>query len=309
MLQKTNFPETPADAHRPVRRGAGRGAQLVVLLAILSLALTSCSDDSVAVAPTQDPANAPPVDVATVLLSGPTIDEVTPFSARLTALSSLDLACAVSYGPTQDYGSIATDLDMAGGGHADHQPVLTGLKPDTVYHYRLGGMGPDGTVYRSRDLTFRTPAEEVGASAPEDGEDLALLSAGALVTGVSSNFGGGDNDSAWGANNAIDGDPSTQWSSNGDGDDAWLEIELPSTTHVTAIGFWTRTMGSSAEINAFEVVTEAGVTHGPFVLEDAFSTHRFVTDITARSLRFQATETSGGNTGAVEIQVFGQPVP
>jgi len=34
------------------------------------------------------------------------------------------------------------------------------------------------------------------------------------------------NDSAFGMDNAIDGQPNTEWSSNGDGDDAWIEIEL-----------------------------------------------------------------------------------
>ena len=114
--------------------------------------------------------------------------------------------------------------------------------------------------------------------------------------------------SAFGANNALDGDSSTQWSSQGDGDGAWIEIELARTTHVTSLGFWTRTMGTSAQILSFRVITGSGEVFGPFTLDDASSVHYFDVDLTAKSLRFEAVESSGGNTGAVEIEVYGQAV-
>ena len=136
------------------------------------------------------------------------------------------------------------------------------------------------------------------------GENVALLERGATVVGVSSNFGNGGNDSAFGANNAFDGDPSTEWSSNGDGDDAWIEIELPTETHVTTIGFWTRTMGATAQVFSFRVITDRGETHGPFEVGDAGSTNYFDTDLTAKRLRFEIVDSSGGNTGALEIEVY-----
>ena len=136
-------------------------------------------------------------------------------------------------------------------------------------------------------------------------ENLAALTAGARVSGASSIFGGGDNDSAWGANNAIDGDPATEWSSQGDGGESWIEIELPARTRVTGIGFWTRTMGTSAEIHTFQVITDEGEIHGPFQVNDALSLHYFDTDLTATRLRFEAVETSGGNTGVVEVAIYG----
>ena len=247
---------------------------------------------------------APPTDIAEVLISGPDVVDITPRSANLTAVSNTDLVCAVAYGLTTDYGQIATDTDMAGGGHSDHHPRLTGLEPDTVYHYRLGGIGPDVTVYRSQDLTFRTPPAEAGTGQRPSGDNLASLANGARVIGVSSNFGG-DNTGAWGANSTLDGSASTAWSSNGDGNEAWIEIELPDETHVTAIGFWTRTMGSSAEVFSFAIVTDLGETHGPFNLDGADVTKYIDTDFVATRLRFQAIETSGGNVGAIEIEVFG----
>ena len=124
---------------------------------------------------------------------------------------------------------------------------------------------------------------------------------------VSGNFAGASNDGAFGANLAIDGDPRTQWSSDGDGDDAWIEIALPSDSLVSAVGFWTRTMGSSAEITSFRVVSDQGEVRGPFSLPDAFSVHYFDTDLTAQRLRFEVLTSSGGNTGAVEVQVYGEP--
>ena len=145
-------------------------------------------------------------DIADVLLSGPTIVDIKPRSATLLAESNIDLVCSVAYGLSADYGQIATDLDMVGGGHSDHHPFLTGLEPDTLYHDRLGGMGPDRTVYRSDDLTFRTPPDDDqqqsrGANVAPSGQDTTVI-------GVSSNFG--DDDSTWGANNVIDGDFNTQ---------------------------------------------------------------------------------------------------
>ncbi|MFQ5794505.1 MAG: discoidin domain-containing protein [Candidatus Bipolaricaulia bacterium] len=242
-----------------------------------------------------------------ILISGPTLIDLQPHSVTVLVETHIPVVCAVAYGTTTAYGQLATDSDMAGGGHQDHHPVLIGLQPDTEYHFRFGGMGSDGTLYHStQDYTFRTPKAETPAPQRPSGKNLALLSQGAQVVAVSSNYGGRGNNSTYGANHAIDGDPRTEWSSNGDGSDAWIEIELPSETRVTAIGFWTRTMGRSAQISTFRVVTDRGDTHGPFLLADASGIHYFATDFTARRLRFEVVETSGGNTGAVEIQVYGE---
>ena len=140
------------------------------------------------------------------------------------------------------------------------------------------------------------------------GDHLALAETGASVVGVSSNFGGGDVDSAYGASNALDGDPSTEWSSDGDGDGAWIEIVLATKTRVTSLGFWTRTMGTSAQIFSFQVMTDLGTTMGPYTLDGAAAISFFETDFEATRLRFEVIESSGGNTGAIEIEVYGTPV-
>ena len=96
-------------------------------------------------------------DFNDLLAEGPTVTDITPYSVTVLATTDVDVVCGVSYGPTADYGWIATDMDMAGGGHVDHHPLLTGLEPDTEYHYSFGGIDVDGNVYRSGDFTFRTP--------------------------------------------------------------------------------------------------------------------------------------------------------
>jgi 6-phosphogluconolactonase (cycloisomerase 2 family) len=65
-------------------------------------------------------------------------------------------------------------------------------------------------------------------------------------------------------------------------------------------------MGSSAQIESFELTTDQGETHGPYQLSDAGGPFYFETDFNARRLRFEIVDSSGGNTGAVEIEVYGE---
>jgi hypothetical protein len=195
---------------------------------------------------------------------------------------------------------------MMEGAVREHAVTLDGLAANTTYHYRLSMVDEQAQIYQSEDYTFTTAsADSVAAPA---GENIALLDAGARVIGVSSNYGNGDNDSSFGANKALDGSPSTAWSSNGDGDDAWIEIELPGAYKVDTIGFWTRTMtNNTAQIYRFTVTTDAGETFGPFELPDAGQAYTFPVEFFAQTLRFDAVETNSGNTGAVEIVVYGSP--
>ena len=68
-------------------------------------------------------------------------------------------------------------------------------------------------------------------------------------------------------------------------------------------------MGASAQVEAFQVVSDRGEVAGPFKVGDAAATHYFEAALRARRLRFEVTESSGGNVGAVEIAVFGSPAP
>ncbi|MQG40837.1 MAG: hypothetical protein FI712_04730 [SAR202 cluster bacterium] len=66
------------------------------------------------------------------------------------------------------------------------------------------------------------------------------------VAAVSSNFGEGGIYSTFGAADAIDWDPPTEWSSASDGDTAPIGVKLASETNITSVGFWTQTMGDTA---------------------------------------------------------------
>ena len=63
----------------------------------------------------------------------------------------------------------------------------------------------------------------------------------------------------------------------------------------------------TAQLFRFTVTTDGGETVGPFDLPDATRIYTFPVQFAARTLRFDAVETSGGNTGAVEIEVYGTP--
>jgi hypothetical protein len=243
-----------------------------------------------------------------ILVSGPEFTDLRPDSVTVMIETRIPVVCAAVYGVTAAYGQLATDTNMAAGGHQSHHPVLTGLKPDTLYQMRMQGVGPDGTLYVSDNYTFHTGAAVAGGQPPNKplGRNVALISAGASIVAVSSNYGGGALNSPFGANNAIDGDAATQWSSNGDGDKAWIEIDLGKEYAVSGVGFLTRTMGSSAQIESFQVVTGKGEKFGPFSLPDARSMYYFPLTTTARKLRFETLKSTGGNTGASEIEVYAQ---
>ena len=242
------------------------------------------------------------------ILEGPIqIVDLTASSAVVRLDTSVAVVCSVVYGIDTSYGSQSTDLDMAGTAHQVHGPRLRGLLPDTTYHFRFQGTASDGTFFASEDMTFRTPAAETVTSASVSAAvtadaNLASAAAGARIVEVSSSFGNGDNFS--GAR-AIDEDPTTSWSSQGDGDAAFLTVELAEETELRAVGFWTRTMVTSAQTSSFQVVTDDGTVLGPFDVPAADQLYVFPVSARTLRLRFEVTTSSGGNTGAVEVAAYG----
>lgn len=208
-------------------------------------------------------------------------------AATLTVSTTVPAACSVVFGTDETFGAIATDMDMAGGAHTDHHPMLSPLAPGTTYLYRLQGTAADGTLYVSRVMSFRTP------DAPATGADLARE---ATIADVSSEYGAG-----WEATRAIDGDLATEWSSRGDGDDAFLTLDLGAPKAIGSVGWDTRSMTDGTAVTETFTLTADGVEIGTFPAGPA----TVPVTLTAQVLRFDVASSTGGNTGAREIVVRG----
>jgi hypothetical protein len=223
-------------------------------------------------------------------------------TATLPIETTAEVACSIVYGKTPAFGMIALDQDMGSGAHSQHNPLLTGLEPETTYYFRVQGVDANGVIYLSDVMTFTTPAFETGETA-----NLASPQRGATIIGYSSAFGGAGLDDRWGAGSAFDDNPNTQWSSAGDGDNAWVEVQLEKPARIHSVAFWSRSMADGTAITlAFTVTTDSGEVFGPFELLDAESIYQFEVDIQAQTLRFDLMNTTGGNTGAVDIAVYGE---
>lgn len=236
---------------------------------------------------------------------GPEVLLLSSNSATIRFDTGVPTVCNSPFGETAAYGEVAT-IPMLSGATMDHVLTFTGLEAGTTYHYQLIATDNQGNVYRSGDFTFTTEAENANLI---PNENWLSLENGAVVLDVSSNFGNGANDKQWGANSAIDGSTASEWSSRGDGDDAYIEIQMAAEVHITRLSVHTRSMANdTAQIFSFTVTTDLGETFGPFSLPDADGPHTFEVDFVASTLRFDAVSTNGGNTGFVELGAFGSAV-
>ena len=254
--------------------------------------------------PQSDAAQVPEVRPLETVLSEPLeVSDLSSASATLRVITTEDVACVVVFGENENFGQMAFDQDMAQSAHQEHGVVMRGLKPDTQYFYRMQGSDPQGRLYVSEIHSFRTPAS-AGNDLLKGAMNLASLEQGAKVAEVSSVFGGPEAASQWGGSSAIDGDPTTEWSSQGDGDEAFLTVQLAEPRRISGFGLWTRTMGASAQIERFQVVNEEGEVFGPFEVEDANQLHTYPAEGEGQRFTFEILDSSGGNTGAVEVAIF-----
>ena len=193
-------------------------------------------------------------DLTTIIDSGGIVVETHgDGTASLLVTTTIDAVCAVSYGPTESLGFIATDTDMAGGGHSDHHPLLSGLEENTDYFYKLNAIGPAGELYTTEIRRFTNGTNASSAPGPN-------IATGGTVVDVSSEFS-----ASFSGSLAIDGDRATEWSSAGDGDDAYIVIDLGDQTEITGVGFRTREMSDGTAITtAFTVIIDGGEVRGPF---------------------------------------------
>ncbi len=252
------------------------------------------------------PANTPLLELEDIPdgFDGPTLIAVAEESATISFDTGVPTVCNAAFGETTAYGQVAT-IPMLSGATLDHVLTFAGLEPGTLYHYRITATDNEGKVYQSEDFTFTTEAAQAG----EERTNWLALEMGATVAESSSNFGGASNDEPWGADNAIDGSAGTAWSSSGDGDDAFLVLELAGPTQIEMLEVHTRTMpNDTAQTFSFTVTDDQGQSYGPFELPDATQPYSFAVDFVTSVLRFDVVESNGGNTGFVELAAYGSPV-
>jgi len=201
--------------------------------------------------------------------------------------------CAIAYGKTASLGSIANDPSMGGTAISRHTVTLGGLTPGTTYRFLLTATDAQGRVFQTRELnTFTTPRGSATLN-----PDVAI---GAKIVAVSSQWS-----NAYRAANAVDGNLSTEWASAGDGDRAFITIELGKQRKITGISFVTREMSDGSAITrTFAVVVDGRRRYGPFLAGNRLDPHIVPVSFTGRFLRFEVVRSTGGNTGAAEIEVF-----
>jgi hypothetical protein len=206
--------------------------------------------------------------------------------------------CAIVWGATEALGNFNNSLNMNGTGIVQHDVFLPGAEPGKTYFYQLQGSTADGSLFQSELMTFTLPeSDAVQSDAGQIGTNLAP---GGTISGVSSEFS-----AAWAGPNAIDDDLSTEWSSAGDGDESFITIDLGETQAVAAFEFLTRTMADgTATTTTYTVTVDDGEVLGPFPAGNPADPQRTEVDLSGRTFRFEVTDSTGGNTGAIEIRVI-----
>lgn len=293
----------------------------LVLLVVVAVALVSgaCSADDGDATATADVRPFLDVQDSDLVFE---MDPSAPGRALFHVTTTIPMICSITWGPTEELGNQNNSLTMDGTGIEQHDVVLPGAEPGERYFFSVQGSDAEGNLYRSELLSVVIPetgsavfapgaddatrSEEGGPSdegatattAPgAAGENLAL---DATVRDVSSEFS-----DAFAAVRAIDGDLATEWSTEQDGDDAFIELDLGATREIAGVEFVTRTMADDSATTSRYTVLVDGESVGTF---DAATlrTGRFVPldDVAGRVVRFEVDASTGGNTGAAEIRIF-----
>ena len=237
------------------------------------------------------------------------VDEFDPSRAIFRVRTTEPAICAIVWGETEALGSFNNSLAMNGTGIVDHDVFLPGALPGETYYFQVQGSTADGTLYQSGLATFTVPEVDGGAGdagSTDNGTTIreVNLALSATIADVSSEFS-----SSWAAANAIDDDLSTEWSSSGDGDDAFITVDLGSPNDIGGVEYLTRSMADGTAITTtYWVTIDDGERLGPFAAGNPAETNFQAIQASGQVVRFEAQDTTGGNTGAVEIRVFA-PAP
>lgn len=258
---------------------------------VLLLAISACGGGDGEVLPFQD------IQATDLVFE---TDPTNPQRAIFRVDTTEPAICAIVWGETEALGNFNNSLDMNGTGIIEHNVFLPGAEPGKTYYFQLQGSTADGRLFQSELDTFTVPESNGGdgEAAPETGPNLAL---DASVVEVSSEFS-----ASWAGTNAVDGDLLTEWSTAGDGDDAFITVDLGAPQQVAGFQFLTRSMADgTATATTYQVVVDGEAMFGPFPSGNPTSPGLDEVDVTGQTFRFEIVSSTGGNTGAVEIRVLG----
>ena len=231
------------------------------------------------------------------------INEIISNRAVYSFKTSVPTRCVAEYGLSEDNLDLsATDPEIVEGEYrTDHVIPLEDLTPESVYYIRAKAVNEDGAEFLSQTSPFTTIANTTSLGR----ENLAALE-DITITGVSSNFGDEDDDSAFGINNAFDGSFATDWASSGDGDSAFVQFEFSSESEIGGFGFRSRKMADGTSIISKVRLIFDDVEYATLDLDspDNLKEFNFTTPVLATKVRVEAVETTGGNTGAKEIRFY-----
>lgn len=274
-----------------------RPRHLVALLGAAAVVIAACGKDD---APSTSRAEVRPFSE---VQADDFVFEADPTSLErgvFRVITTEPMICAIVWGETEAFGNFNNSLAMNGTGIVDHDVFLPGAIPGRTYFFRVQGSTADGTLYRSETATFTIPASRVSGQSTETVDTRINLAAAATVVEVSSEF-----NSNFAAFNAIDDAGTTEWSSAGDGDDAFITIDLGSANEIAGVEFITRSMlDGTAITETFTVTVDDGATFGPFPAGTPVEPNFAVLVATGRVIRFDVETSTGGNVGAVEIRVL-----
>lgn len=226
------------------------------------------------------------------------VDPLDPGRAIFRVTTTEPSICSITWGATEAMGNQNNSLSMNGTGIVQHDVILPGALPGETYAFSVQGSTADGQLYQSEIATFTLPEAAAGPPDVDRGPNVAL---GARVVDVSSEF-----NASFGADLAFDGDLGTEWSTRGDGDDGFVTIDLGESLVIGGVEFITRSMADGSAItDRFSLTVDDGAALGPFGAGSPADPRFQELVATGRVLRFAIESSTGGNTGAVEIRVFG----
>jgi F5/8 type C domain len=226
-------------------------------------------------------------------------DPTNPERGIFRVTTTEPMICAIVWGETEEFGRFNNSLAMNGTGIIDHDVFLPGAVPGRTYYFRVQGSTADGTLYQTDTATFTIPESQASAATDDAdrGENVAL---GATIVDASSEFSAG-----FAAANAIDDSGTTEWATAGDGDDAFIVLDLGQEREIAGVEFITRSMlDGTAVIETFTVTVDDAEPLGPFPAGTAVEPTFTPLHTSGRVVRFDVDTSTGGNVGAVELRVF-----